>query len=762
MASSGADQLALVVVPEPELRSQLAEAIESFGVEVIAAVEPREALALMDHNPIGALVVDAQLQTMSGFDLVRTTREHPRGAAAAVIIITGVKWAPFQKAAALHQMGLLDLLVKPVDPTHVAELVVGALTSEPLEASDPEAWHRDTLVDDEPIPDNEISDTLVGSPAPPPLFPEDAPGATIDEANRVESTLVDKETKAPLGPQATLVDPGPTDRGEPTQVDAEPGARKGGAGAGSAAPSTPKQKDDEPTEVGPPPALLADPASRSEKRHVERATRVARAGRAELRGNLTQIPFPRLLHSLYLKRATGALFLLNDRIKKIVYLDEGHPSYIKSNRLSECLGKILVREKMITEAQCKESLKRMAATTRQQGTVLIEMGVISPHKLVVGLERQLRVKLMDIFTWNRGEFLFRREAKVPSDVITLEVSNATLIADGVRSCWDEARLDDALGAHMDRYVTPNPNPEMRFQELSLDPEEQSLLDHVDGTCTLRQILADTHLPSRKAKAVAFALLVTEVVQTGEHPLAPTPLIAGHAVEESLRERLATELISLRQRDAFGVLGVPPGCGDEEVREAHERAARDYHPDRFHHLSAETRRMAQDIFRLFNEAYEKLSTDSRRRRYKRELQTPAVPERSVTGEGALEAERSLRKARRLMARKQWSEARQVLASAVDLYPDAGDLRGLLGWCTYMSAPDTASVVRAAIRELRKAIELEPRRFEAYLDLGRIYAGMGKTILAEKQFEKALQCNPDCQEALDELKIQKERRPSRRFR
>jgi hypothetical protein len=41
-------------------------------------------------------------------------------------------------------------------------------------------------------------------------------------------------------------------------------------------------------------------------------------------------------------------------------------------------------------------------------------------------------------------------------------------------------------------------------------------------------------------------------------------------------------------------------------------------------------------------------------------------------------------------------------------------------------------------------------------------MGKNILAEKQFEKALQCNPDCSEALDELKIQKERRPPRRYR
>ena len=57
------------------------------------------------------------------------------------------------------------------------------------------------------------------------------------------------------------------------------------------------------------------------------------------------------------------------------------PDSVKSNRLSECLGRVMVRERMISEAECEESLKRMKASGRQQGTVLIEMGCISPHNL---------------------------------------------------------------------------------------------------------------------------------------------------------------------------------------------------------------------------------------------------------------------------------------------------------------------------------------------------------------------------------------------
>ena len=66
--------------------------------------------------------------------------------------------------------------------------------------------------------------------------------------------------------------------------------------------------------------------------------------------------------------------------KKIVYLKEGYPIFVKSNLLSECLGRVLVREKMISDEECERSLVQMKDKSgRQQGTVLIEMGAISPH-----------------------------------------------------------------------------------------------------------------------------------------------------------------------------------------------------------------------------------------------------------------------------------------------------------------------------------------------------------------------------------------------
>ena len=36
----------------------------------------------------------------------------------------------------------------------------------------------------------------------------------------------------------------------------------------------------------------------------------------------------------------------------------GAPESVKSNRLSECLGRVMVRERIISEADCEESLEQ--------------------------------------------------------------------------------------------------------------------------------------------------------------------------------------------------------------------------------------------------------------------------------------------------------------------------------------------------------------------------------------------------------------------
>ena len=120
----------------------------------------------------------------------------------------------------------------------------------------------------------------------------------------------------------------------------------------------------------------------------------------------------------------------------------------------------------------------------------------------------------------------------------------------------------------------------------------------------------------------------------------------------------------------------------------------------------------------------------------------------------------REASKAIDEQRYEDAVRELERAASDVEGAADLRAMLGWARFCAAPDDGDTARRAIRELREAIDLLPNDYRAHLYLGRVYARMGKRILAEKQFEKALQCDPNSEEAMEQLRIQQELRPKRR--
>ncbi|HME92551.1 MAG TPA: response regulator, partial [Myxococcaceae bacterium] len=95
---------------------------------------------------------------------------------------------------------------------------------------------------------------------------------------------------------------------------------------------------------------LSDPQAQEEAGLVERHSEQM-AGGPGIHGDFRQRPFPEVLAEIFHWRGTGALLLRRDKVKKIVYFRDGQPLSIKSNLLSECLGQVLVGERLISEAE---------------------------------------------------------------------------------------------------------------------------------------------------------------------------------------------------------------------------------------------------------------------------------------------------------------------------------------------------------------------------------------------------------------------------
>ncbi len=67
---------------------------------------------------------------------------------------------------------------------------------------------------------------------------------------------------------------------------------------------------------------------------------------------------PRILHNLYSLRATGLLHLEHNDFKKVVYVRNGYPIFVRSNLVREFLGQMLVRTGHLNEAELETTPSR--------------------------------------------------------------------------------------------------------------------------------------------------------------------------------------------------------------------------------------------------------------------------------------------------------------------------------------------------------------------------------------------------------------------
>jgi len=89
--------------------------------------------------------------------------------------------------------------------------------------------------------------------------------------------------------------------------------------------------------------------------------------------------------------------------------------------------------------------------------------------------------------------------------------------------------------------------------------------------------------------------------------------------------------------------------------------------------------------------------------------------------------------------------------VRLQPEEGEFLALLGWTTHARAPTDAGAGRQALSLLGDAVERSPTLDRAHLYKGHVHKALGQTAEAQGEYEKAVECNPGCTEALRELSI-----------
>ncbi len=471
---------------------------------------------------------------------------------------------------------------------------------------------------------------------------------------------------------------------------------------------------------------------------------------------ISEYTIPLQLQQLYREKATGLLHLQRGDAKKVIYIKDGYPIFSRSNVLSECLGRMLVKEGVITQVDCDQSVDRSKESGRLQGTVLIEMGLLTPQETHAALVRQVTEKLLSTFAWRSGTYQFVSRKDFKKNIIKIKLTPAALIRQGINRYWVPKQLDDFLYPFGGDYLMQARNPLYRFQDIELGKRGEAIFKDCRGTKTMQQVLQQYPLSRREVQKILAALIISEMLERSMEPIKGVvdDTVDGaetEIIDTKLRRKILDDYKRIIDSDYFEALGLSRQCGTGEARKAYYRLAKEYHPDRFlgNDLSSEMSIKINEMFNYITQAYTVLSDKDACAGYLDELVSGT--RKSIDINQVIEAETSYQEGRALLQVRRFKAAAKLLQRAIELSPEESEYMTYFAWAQFKSDPEKVYIQNQAMEVLLASRELNPSFDLTHLYLGHVYHALQKDRQAEKSFEMAVQANPDCTEALRELRL-----------
>jgi serine/threonine-protein kinase len=145
----------------------------------------------------------------------------------------------------------------------------------------------------------------------------------------------------------------------------------------------------------------------------------------------------RVLYRLMTARATGLLVVAVGGIKKEIYVRDGQPEYVSSNVASELFGNYLVTKGVLSDGELAMALAMMPHYGGKLGDTLVGLGLLKPLEVFRHLTRQVRTKIIDVCTWNKGGFAWYAGRENPREAFPLDFNAFEILGAGAMSVDDE-------------------------------------------------------------------------------------------------------------------------------------------------------------------------------------------------------------------------------------------------------------------------------------------------------------------------------------
>ena len=341
---------------------------------------------------------------------------------------------------------------------------------------------------------------------------------------------------------------------------------------------------------------------------------------------LKRFNFPQILVDLHRKQKTGTLTVNTDDVTKKVYMEKGNAVFASSTDEDERLGETLIKLGKLTIEQYDRSVELLKETGKRQGTILVELGYLTPKDLVMGVKSQVREIIYSLFLVEDAEYEFD-EGELPNrEVITLLMSMGNLIYEGIKRINNVVRVKREL-PDMNAVLRLNEDPESFFQDIVFSHRDKATLAMIDGTKTVKEIIDSTSSGTFEAMKTLYVLYVAGFVEKQEKVeeseeqtmVSAEPVQSLHTEEEAFVERVNELYSNLYKLDAHDLLEIDEKSDANTVQRNFYRLLKEFHPDQY---GFSTDPLMLDKLIIISEeiqnAYMLLKEDDKRSDYFREI------------------------------------------------------------------------------------------------------------------------------------------------
>lgn len=222
-------------------------------------------------------------------------------------------------------------------------------------------------------------------------------------------------------------------------------------------------------------------------------------------GDLSRTPLAAILLEAWSLRATGELTVQQPGGDSRLYFRDGMPVGAQTFAGFNPLGQILLGRGLIDIETLGRSLAEMARTRRQQGEVLVELGV-SQEVVDRALEDQQAGYLSLIAALSEGAFHFDFDANIPAWAGRVLVAPMRAVIDALATPQGASLSASALALAEGPVALAHGYGAIAVV-FSWTAAEEEILRRLETASTAQEILATPGLPVDHARAVLAALLL---------------------------------------------------------------------------------------------------------------------------------------------------------------------------------------------------------------------------------------------------------------